>query len=68
MGLVVGSHGKESTPESAPTGVGYRVMEDGFGEWTLGRKLRAVYRISTWSSTVGIAATSSVTDTGDEPL
>jgi cell wall-associated NlpC family hydrolase len=43
--LVIGSHGKESTPEGGLTGVGYRILDEGFGSWTRGRTLRAVYRL-----------------------
>ncbi len=42
--VVIGSHGRESTPEDGITGVGYRALPDGFERWTLDRTLRAVYR------------------------
>lgn len=42
--IVVGSHGAESTPDGATTGVGYRQLLDGWAQWTAGRSLRAIYR------------------------
>lgn len=42
--VVIGSHGKKSTPAGAPTGVGYRTTE-GLERWTAGRTLQAVYRL-----------------------
>ena len=43
--IVVGSHGAESTPKGAPTGVGYRRLLRGWTQWTAGRRLRAIYRL-----------------------
>lgn len=43
--IVVSSHFHESTPPGAPTGAGYRKLLNGWGHWTEGRTLRAVYRI-----------------------
>jgi len=44
--IVVGSHGNESTPRGAPTGVGYRMLLHEWDQWTAGRRLRAIYRLS----------------------
>ena len=44
--LVIGSHGRGSTPEGGVSGVGYRTLPDGFGCWTKGRTLRAIYRLA----------------------
>ena len=43
--IVVGSHGRESTPEGARRGAGYRRLLDGREHWSQGRVLRATYRI-----------------------
>ena len=43
--LVVGSHGRESTPEGGSTGVGYRRLLQGWEQWTHERLLRATYRL-----------------------
>lgn len=59
--MVIGSHGRESTPEGGLTGVGYRTLPDGFSTWTLGRTLRAVYRLESRSSTITVAETSTRT-------
>jgi cell wall-associated NlpC family hydrolase len=61
-GMVIGSHGRESTPEGALRGVGYRILPDGFGIWTEGRPLRAVYRLNAGTSTLTVARTSTITD------
>jgi hypothetical protein len=64
-GIVLGSHGRESTPEGGVTGVGYRTLPDGLATWTLGRTLRAVYRLTTTAtatSTIATAATSTATE------
>ena len=44
-GLVVGSHGRESTPAGTPRGAGYRRLVGSLTEWPGGRTLQAVYRI-----------------------
>lgn len=44
--IVVGSHGRESTPNGGKTGAGYRKMLQGWERWTNGRTLQAVYRLS----------------------
>jgi hypothetical protein len=43
--IVIGSHGDESTPTGAPTGVGYRRLLTDWGHWTAGRTLKAIYRL-----------------------
>jgi hypothetical protein len=43
--IVIGSHGDESTPPGAPTGVGYRRLLNDWGHWTAGRTLKAIYRL-----------------------
>lgn len=60
-GMVIGSHGRESTPEGGFTGVGYRTLPDGFDTWTMGRTLRAVYRLTGTSTTSLVAQTSTAT-------
>jgi hypothetical protein len=42
--IVVGSHGAESTPPGAPTGVGYRRLLKDWDKWTAERSLKAIYR------------------------
>lgn len=44
--LVIGSHGRTSTPTGAPTGVGYRTTEAGLSRWTGNRTLQAVFRLA----------------------
>lgn len=44
--IVIGSHGDESTPLGAPTGVGYRRLLTDWNQWTAGRTLKAIYRLS----------------------
>lgn len=44
--IVVGSHGRESTPSGGKIGVGYRKLLQGWEWWTNGRPLQAVYRLS----------------------
>jgi hypothetical protein len=51
-GLVIGSHGRDSTPDPGLTGVGYRTMPLGFERWDRARSLRAVYRPTKTSTTV----------------
>lgn len=44
--IVVGSHGRISTPTDASAGVGYRkLLHPQWNLWTGGRRLRAVYRV-----------------------
>lgn len=43
--IVIGSHGDESTPLGAPTGVGYRRLLTDWSQWTAGRTLKAIYRL-----------------------
>ena len=44
--IVIGSHGFESTPRGAATGVGYRRMLGSWENWTAGRTLQAIYRFA----------------------
>ncbi len=44
--IVVGSHGRESTPPGGKMGAGYRRLLRGWEHWTNGRTLRATYRLS----------------------
>jgi len=44
--IVIGSHGDESTPRGAPTGVGYRMLKHEWDKWTACRRLKAIYRLS----------------------
>ena len=44
--IVIGSHGFESTPRGASTGVGYRLMLGSWQNWTAGRTLQAIYRFA----------------------
>lgn len=43
--IVIGSHGRESTPEGGATGAGYRRLLQGWEHWTHERMLRTTYRI-----------------------
>ena len=43
--VVIGSHYYGSSPGDVMPGVGYRKLLKGWGSWTAGRKLRAVYRL-----------------------
>ena len=43
--IVIGSHGRESTPEGGATGAGYRRLLQAWEHWTHERMLRATYRI-----------------------
>ena len=43
--IIIGSHGDESTPIGAPTGVGYRRLLTDWNQWTAGRTLKAIYRL-----------------------
>ena len=44
--IVIGSHGFESTPRGALTGVGYRRILGSWQSWTAGRTLQAIYRFA----------------------
>lgn len=44
--IVVGSHGRESTPHGGETGTGYRKLLQSWTHWTNGRTLQATYRLS----------------------
>lgn len=44
--IVVGSHGRESTPRGGETGTGYRKLLQGWAHWTNERTLQATYRLS----------------------
>ena len=43
--IVVGSHGRESTPDGVRPGAGYRRLLRGWEHWTKGRTLQAIYRM-----------------------
>ncbi len=44
--IVVGSHGRESTPRGERRGPGYRRLPAGWGHWSEGRTLKAKYRVA----------------------
>jgi hypothetical protein len=46
QGIVVGSHGRESSGQGEALGAGYRRLVGGWNEWLHGRALTATYRLA----------------------